>query len=333
MPHPWYLQGTVYCYICNYDLPYRCYLETLGIGDRTLLYSKTYSLYLVVLTLLSALTLSATARSADVYPELRESIDPALQKQLETLIRDKGLQKAVGQERLAIALVDISDAKKPRMAAINGDVMEYAASLPKIAILLTAFVQIEQGKLELDEKLEADLTDMIRNSSNTAAPRVLDLVGREELLSTLESPRFMLYDRRYDGGLWVGKAYAEKGAYRRDPLNQISHGITAIQGARFYYLLDTNRLVGPELTVKMKQILSEPAINHKFVKGLKARPGVKLYRKSGTWKQFHADSALVEYGAHKYIIVGLAEDSQGGTWLEELAAPLHDLAVKAPLKE
>jgi len=295
--------------------------------------SKTYRPYLVVLTLFTVLILSATAWSADEYPELRKSIDPALQEQLETLISKKGLQKAVGQERLAIALVDITDAKKPRMAAINGDVMKYAASLPKIAILLTAFVQIEQGKLELDEKLEADLTDMIRHSSNTAATRVLELVGREEVLSTLETPRFMLYDRRYDGGLWVGKAYAKKGAYRRDPLNQISHGISAIQGARFYYLLDTNRLVGPELTVKMKQILADSAINHKFVKGLKTRPGVKLYRKSGTWKQFHADSALVEYGAHKYIIVGLAEDSQGGTWLEELAAPLHDLAVKAPPKE
>jgi beta-lactamase class A len=65
-------------------------------------------------------------------------------------------------------------------------------------------------------------------------------------------------------------------------LNQISHGITAIQGARFYYRLDTIRLVGPELTPKMKQILADPAIDHKFVKGLKTRPGVKLYRKSGT---------------------------------------------------
>ena len=310
-----------------------CYWKPRGIGDTSLPNSRISSLSLVILALLTVLTLSATVRSADEYPPLRESIDPALQQQLETLIRKKGLQKAVDGERLAIALVDISDAEKPRMAAINGDVMEYAASLPKIAILLAAFVQIEQGKLQLDEKLEADLINMIRNSDNAAATRVLELVGREELLRILESPRFMLYDRRYDGGLWVGKAYAKDGAYRRDPANQISHGITAIQGARFYYLLDTNRLVGADLTLKMKQILADPAIDHKFVKGLKARPGVKLYRKSGTWKQFHADSALVEYGAHKYIIVGLAEDPQGGQWLEELAVPLHDLAVKAAAKQ
>jgi beta-lactamase class A len=299
-----------------------------------LLNSKTYRLHLVAPIFFAALVLlSVSAWSADEYPLLRQSIDPALQEDLETLVRNKGLQKAARQERLAIALVDISDAKQPRMAAINGDVMEYAASLPKIAILLAAFVQIEQGKLELDKKLEADLIAMTRKSSNSAATRVLDLVGREELLRILESPRYMLYDKRYGGGLWVGKAYAKIGAYQRDPLNQISHGITAIQGARFFYLLETNRLVGPELTVKMKQILADPAINHKFVKGLKARPGVKLYRKSGTWKQYHADGALVEYGKHKYIIVGLAVDSKGGKWLEELAAPLHDLVVQEPVKK
>ena len=153
--------------------------------------SKTYRLYLVVLTLLTVLTLSATAWSADEYPELRNSIAPALQKQLETLIRKKGLQKAVRQERLAIALVDITDEKKPRVAAINGDVMEYAASLPKIAILLTAFVQIEQGKLELDEKLETDLTAMIRYSSNMAATRVLPSSRLVQKLSTLKEPTLM----------------------------------------------------------------------------------------------------------------------------------------------
>jgi beta-lactamase class A len=294
----------------------------------TLPYDIAHSPFFSALTLLVVLLLPATTWSSGGYPSLRESIDPVLQEQLEALIRERGLQKAAGQQRLAIALADISDARKPRVAAVNGDVMEYAASLPKIAILLTAFVQIEQGKLKLDEKLEADLTNMTRISDNQAASRVLDLVGREEVLRVLESPRFMLYDRRHGGGLWVGKAYARSGAYQRDPMHQISHGITAMQGARFYYLLDTNRLVGPELTLKMKQILADPGIDHKFVKGLKARPGVKLYRKSGTWKQFHADSALVEYGAHKYIIVGLAEDPQGGQWLEGLAAPLHDLVVK-----
>ncbi len=288
---------------------------------------------LAALSLFTALTLASAARSADNYPPLRQCTDPRLLQQLEQLLDAKGLQNAVNQQRLTIALVDITDLKKPRMAAVNGDVMKYAASLPKIAILLTAFVQIEDGRLALDDNLEADMTKMIRNSSNPAATRVLETVGREEIIKTLQDPRFMLYDRRYNGGIWVGKAYAKGVAYRRDPLHQISHGITAIQVARFYYLLTTGRLVGPELTVKMKQILSQPAIKHKFVKGLKDHPEARLYRKSGTWKHFHADSALVEYDTHAYIMVGLAEDPRGGQWLEALAAPLQDLVVKTPPEE
>ena len=80
----------------------------------------------------------------------------------------------------------------------------------------------------------------------------------------------------------------------------------------------------------MKEVLSNPGIHHKFVKGLEGRPGVRIYRKSGTWKDFHADSALVEYGNYRYIIVGLAEHPHGGDWLVRLAAPLHDLVVSRP---
>ena len=283
--------------------------------------------------LFAVLALVAAKGWADDYPKLRECVDPWLQARLEQLLAAKGLQKAVDQQRLTIALVDITDLKNPRMAAVNGNVMKYAASLPKIAILLTAFVQIEEGKLDLDQKLEDDLTAMIRRSSNTAATRVLDSVGRDEVIDTLQDPRFLLYDPRYNGGLWVGKAYAKDGAYRRDPLHNISHGITAIQVARYYYLLTTERLVGPELTRKMKATLSQPAIRHKFVLGLKDHPEAKLYRKSGTWRHFHADSALVEYNTHAYIMVGLAEDPRGGEWLADLAAPLQALVVKAPPKE
>lgn len=61
----------------------------------------------------------------------------------------------------------------------------------------------------------------------------------------------------------------------------------------------------------MKQTLSKPGITHKFVLGLKSLPGVEVYRKSGTWHEYHADSALVEASEHKYIIVGLARHKNG----------------------
>jgi beta-lactamase class A len=103
---------------------------------------------------------------------------------------------------------------------------------------------------------------------------------------------------------------------------------TAFQVARFYYLLEARRLVSPALTAQMKDALSRPAIRHKFVKGLEDRPAAELFRKSGTWRDFHADSALIQSAGHTFIMVGLAHHPQGGEWLARIAAPLHDLIVR-----
>jgi beta-lactamase class A len=278
--------------------------------------------------LLILLVCCSTAAVADqsVFT-LWESKDAKLQNRLEHVIKKLGLWRQVKNKHLAISLVDITDIKSPKLATVNGNEMVYAASLPKIAILLGAFVEIEQGELKPDAKLWQDMTQMIRFSNNQAATRVLDLVGHERVLDILQEPRFSLYDAAHNGGLWVGKAYGRAPAFHRDPMHNISHGATAMQAAQFYFLLETGKLVSPELTLKMKEILSKPAIKHKFVKGLAGRPEVKIYRKSGSWKQFHADSALVESGKHKFIIVGLAENRQGGQWLTQLAAPLYDLVV------
>lgn len=259
------------------------------------------------------------------YPRLRDSFDPVLQQGLEASIRRLKLGHAVESKRLGVSLVDITDPRRPRVAAVNGDEMIYAASLPKIAILLGAFVLIEQGEMTFDEVTQQDLTDMIRVSSNYAATKMLNRVGKPRLAKILRSDRYRLYDPEVNGGLWVGKDYAKKAAWKRDPLHNLSHGATALQTARFYYYLDTNRLVSEELSRKMKKILSGPGIRHKFVKGLDARPGARLYRKSGSWKRWHADSALVERNGRKYIAVALAEHPEGGQWMERLIVELDDL--------
>ena len=54
------------------------------------------------------------------------------------MVQDKGLMPQVASGRLSMALVDISDIYQPRVAALAGNQMIYAASLPKIAIMLGA---------------------------------------------------------------------------------------------------------------------------------------------------------------------------------------------------
>lgn len=271
------------------------------------------------------------ADTTTTSPSLWKSFDSSLQRKLNTTLTKLGLNKAVNDKKLSVALVDITRLNKPRVAAVNGDEMLYAASLPKIAILLGAFVEIEQGEMKLDTDTRESLTRMIRVSSNADATRMLNRVGKQRLLGMLQSRKFDLYDPKVNGGLWVGKEYGKSAAYKRDPLHNLSHGATAMQTARFYYMLETGKLVGPRLTREMKSMLGNPGIHHKFVKGLADYPDAKIYRKSGSWRQWHADSAIVEAQGHKYIIVALAESPNGGAWLSRLIQPIHQFMVPTRL--
>ncbi len=248
-----------------------------------------------------------------------------LQAALTDCLDKLGLAGFVKQGHLAVSLVDITDPATPLLAQVNGDQMFYAASLPKIAILLGVFEKAARDGVELDAATVAELQAMIRHSSNTAASAMLQKVGTGYLAEVLQSERYRLYDAKGNGGLWVGKPYAGGAATLRDPLRGLSHAATTHEVARFYYMLETGQLVSPEASRQMKAIMGSPAIHHKFVAGLEKRyPQARLYRKSGTWKNFHSDSAIVERDGRRYIAVALSDDARGGEWLKALIGGLDE---------
>jgi beta-lactamase class A len=277
------------------------------------------------------LILATPVYTSQLPADLTTTCDPKLQKGLYRCLASLNLEKAVNSKSLSVVLVDITDPSSPRMAHVNPNEMMYAASLPKIAILLGAFERIAKGEMKLSAAIQKKLAMMIRNSSNHAATEILNRVGKAYLARLLQSPRYRLYDPKRNGGLWVGKEYSKSGAWKRDPLHNLSHGATALQVARFYYLLQTGRLVTPELSHQMKIILGNPAIEHKFVKGLKSvHPNSRIYRKSGTWRQYHSDSAIVEHDGRRYIAVALAKSPQGGKWLSDLIVAMDELVFQSP---
>lgn len=265
-----------------------------------------------------------TALGDSAYPApLWDYVDPELQGRVEHAVDDLGLSGQVRHKKLSVALVDITDRSHPRVAELNGDVMMYAASLPKIAVLLAACEKAAAGQIRLDGKIQHELEQMIRYSSNTSATYMMHTVGKEYIADVMMSPRYRLYDPSHNGGLWVGKDYASSGVWRRDPLHNLSHGATAMQVARFYYLLETGRLVSPEYSRVMKRILSETMVPTKFAKGLSGtRPYAQIYRKSGTWRTYHSDSALVEHDGRTYIAAALSDNPAGAEWLSQLIVSL-----------
>jgi hypothetical protein len=64
----------------------------------------------------------------------------------------------------------------------------------------------------------------------------------------------------------------------------------------------------PQYQDDLAEIFSKPGITHKFVKGLKEKnPEAEVYRKSGSWRKFHADSGVITEEDREYIIVSLVE--------------------------
>jgi beta-lactamase class A len=286
---------------------------------------------LLVSVVISFLMISSTsAQDGEHWRPLYHLVDASLQSKLEKeFLSVPKLRKLIARKKLAIGVVDLNG-ETPRFARINGNKMMYAASLPKIAILLAAYQAFEDGSLEETEEIHNELINMIRSSSNQAATNIIDRVGFDKISSVLQDPRYELYDESRGGGLWVGKRYAKTGRRHPDPINNISHGATATQICRFYFLLANHKLISQKRSEQMLSDLSNPALNHKFVKSLtKLAPNAELYRKSGTWKQWHSDSVLVRgVKWRNYILTAMVESGDGSKIIESVV-PLVENVLRA----
>ncbi len=264
----------------------------------------------------------------DTWTPLYDRVDPVLQAGLEAALNGHRRWKdLVTAKKMGVGVVDLSVPAVPRFARVNGRVMMYAASLPKIAVLLAAYAAIEDGTLDDTQDLHEDLVAMIRKSSNSAATRVIDLVGLDRIEDVLRDPRYGLYDEDKGGGLWVGKRYAKAGERHGDPLKGVSHGATVTQVCRLYYLLANGRVISSQRSRQMLEILADPGLHHKFVGVIEQRaPEAKLFRKSGTWKNWHSDSILV-WGPvwRRYILVALIEAEDGEQILRDLVPVVEGL--------
>ncbi|MBF0263850.1 MAG: serine hydrolase [Gammaproteobacteria bacterium] len=288
----------------------------------------SFSLWFVTLYAQKVPSLPISLKEQPSMP-LYERIDAELQLSLDKrLSQNNDWQQLINQQKMAVALVDLSKPENPKYARINGRKTMYSASMPKIAILLAVFQKIDIGEFTMTPAIKKDLTDMIRRSSNRAATRMINQAGGlDNVNKILTDPRYRLYDKNLGGGLWVGKRYQQVGRRVPDPVYGISHGSSVMQVARFYYLLATGRLINPQRSREMLDILVDPAIKHKFVVELeKADPNIKIYRKSGTWKNWHADSVLV-WGPvwRRYILVSIVESVEGEKILRNLLPAIESI--------
>lgn len=252
---------------------------------------------------------------------LRTLVSMDLQTTLEEIVSsNKKWSSLAKSQKLGIGLVDLRDPANVKFARVNGSNMIYAASLPKIAVLLAAMDAIDKGEMQETQNIKTDLRLMIAKSDNAASTRMIDRLGFDKIAAVMEDPKYEFYDEEHGGGLWVGKRYAKSGARKGDPLKNLSHAASATQVCRYYYLLAFGKLVNYERSKQMLGYLGDPELHHKFVNTLdRVAPKAKVFRKSGSWQNYHSDSALV-WGPtwRRFILVALVEDADGEKIIREL---------------
>jgi beta-lactamase class A len=258
---------------------------------------------------------------------LMELSDPGLQTSLELELGARPeWRRLIAEKKMAIGVVDLRDPDHARYAGINENHMMYAASLPKIAVLLSTMEGIEEGQIKETPSLRKDMRLMISKSDNAASTRLIDKVGFARIESVMTDPKYAFYDQKNGGGLWVGKRYGKGGDTHREPIKNLSHAATASQVCRFYYLLAHGKLVNEERSKQMLRIMENPELHHKFVNTLNMiAPNARLFRKSGSWKTYHSDSILVWGNAstRRYILVALVDDPKGEQIIRDLVRPVE----------
>ncbi|MBA6315031.1 serine hydrolase [Cellulophaga baltica] len=259
---------------------------------------------------------------------LNKSLQNSLEKELKS---NPQWRKLISEKKMAVGVVDLSNPEQTRFARINGNHMMYAASLPKIAILLAAMDAIEKGQLKETKEVKADMRLMISKSNNQASTRMIDRVGYKKIEDVMTDPKYAFYDEHKGGGLWVGKRYGSGGDTNREPLKNLSHAATVTQVCRYYYLLANGKLVNEKRSKQMLAIMENPDLHHKFVNTLdQIAPDARLFRKSGSWRTFHSDSILVwgDDPDRRYILVALIDDANGEQIIRDLVKPVEKVLKK-----
>ncbi|HNO79376.1 MAG TPA: D-alanyl-D-alanine dipeptidase [Phycisphaerae bacterium] len=250
--------------------------------------------------------------------------DASLQTALERIDQDVRKTLEIKADDRSFGVLSLNDQK---LAMIEPDRMFYGASVPKIAILLAYFETHPDAATNLPDDVRDELGRMIKNSDNVLAAKYGAMIGIEKVQEIAQSKRYQFFDKDHGGGLWYGKHYGKDSPRIGDPIHDHSHGATVRQCLRYYLLMEQLKLVNAEASITMLEIFASEQLEHgqsKFVKGLSSKAD-SILRKSGTWRDWHLDTARVRHGDHFYLIAGMVNHPRGAEYLSEMASRIDEL--------
>lgn len=254
------------------------------------------------------------------------SRDDAFDKALRTIVADIGLDSAfdVGDEepeRISFAVIDLT-AAQPVFGGVHYDNFIYPASVYKMYVAMEILKQARAGRFSLFDPYvvrapnDVDKTKeisfdprpllasgdtvtihylldlMITRSDNSAANCLIDIAGRPNINLTMLQYNW--------GGSEVTRKFLKRSL--EDPGYATVRGTEtcALHAADFMYRIETNTLVNPWVSMKIKSYLGLQLDTAKLSAGL---PGdAVFYHKTGWWSVYTHDTGIVDDGRVKYII-------------------------------
>jgi beta-lactamase class A len=286
---------------------------------------------ITALYFLLAVTSTAPATTqpfANYVLDFDTPVDRPLQAKIEQIDQSLRAKFDIKPDQAAVGVLDL---KHQRLAMIRPDSIEYAASVPKVGILLAYFATHPDAATNLDPTTRHELGLMAKASDNEMASKFSHEIGLKKIQEILND--YQLYDKDHGGGIWVGKHYGKGDERYGDPIADDSHAATVRQLLRYFLWLEQGKLISPDASRTMREVFESPDIPHdqiKFVKGLAGRD-VQIIRKWGTWQDWRHDCAVVTGGddGRHYILVALTRHPNGDAYLEALAPAVDDLMKPA----
>ncbi|WP_084647799.1 serine hydrolase [Gelidibacter mesophilus] len=277
--------------------------------------------------------------------------DPQLSQQLETMVKDLGLDRdfEVGEdgiEQISLAVIDLNG-ETPRLSGVNYDNFIYPASIYKIYVAAEILRQIAIDSLNLDDsyrvqspndvdktkEIENDPRALLQHGDSVTVNYLLDLmITRSDntasncLIDIAQRPKINNLMHRYH---WQGSEVTRKFLSRKfeDSNYKEAEGTMtcALHAADFMYKVQTNQLVNPWVSMQMKTLLGRQLDKSKLAAGMPEN--VMYYHKTGWWSYWTNDVGIVDDGQTKYIIACFLplEEELALPKMKELSKRIYDL--------
>jgi hypothetical protein len=263
------------------------------------------------------------SRAVAAEPRFDPLLDRLAAEIAQLAVEERGAG-ATTTDEVWLTLIDLRDARDPRMGSWQGADPVYPASVVKLCYMVTAYDQQATGQLAIDGQLEEHLRLMIVRSNNVSTNAVLDAIANTRYGGDLDPPGLTAFRSKravshrhmlalgLDGLYPVNKTFDEQTPFmgrdvqvlgeRKGDNYEGSNMMTTGDTARLLYLLWRRALVSREASEAMLGLMRRGADSQTIFSRM-VPEGVTMYSKDGFAGPARHDAAIFELPEGGAIIV------------------------------